>query len=296
MNQVLLGALGPLASEVDSTVRDLCVASDGTVWTNRGAGFSKSAITLSPLESRRIGVGLVELGGGRADDAKPYGDGALAGDIRVHVVLPPISRGGAAVSLRFPMREPVNFEDYIVPSDWDWDELAHSSSVITGATGSGKTTLLALLVSLIPSSERVVAIEDIPELDFRHPHVTALTTREPNAEGAGELTMAKLVRESLRMRPDRIVVGEVRGGEVRDMLMALSTGHRGFTTLHANSPKEAGIRIITLASLAGMKQDTVRAMLSAAIDYVVHCERDGSGKVRLQKNRISADGEALAAD
>lgn len=289
MNQVLLGALGPLAAEIDTAVRDLCVASDGSVWTNRGVGFNRSAITLSPLESRRIGVGLVEMGGGRVDDAKPYGDGALAGDIRVHVVLPPVSRGGAAVSLRFPMQTPVNFEDYLVPKDWDWNEIANSSVVITGATGSGKTTLLSLLVSLVPADQRIVAIEDIPELDFRHPHVTALTTREANQEGAGELTMAKLVRESLRMRPDRIVVGEVRGVEVRDMLMALSTGHRGFTTLHANSAGEAHGRIATLASLAGMSLETVSGLLSTAIDYVVHCERGESGKVRLQRSRISFD-------
>lgn len=285
-------ALGPLASVVDDTVRDLCVLGDGVVWRRRSGGFEQTDLIVDPREARRIGVGLVEAGGGRVDDARPLGDAALAGSVRVHVALPPAVRSGAVISLRFPHANSVAVSDYDTPRDWSWYEFTSQSILVTGPTGSGKTTLLERLIGQCPRDERIVVIEDIPEIVGVHPHVVHLTTRAPTAEGAGELTMTSLVRETLRMSPDRIVLGEVRGPEIVDLLMALTAGHNGLSSLHARSLAEVPNRLTALGMVAGIGADTLARIVPIAFDAVIHCEKQ-DGRVRLSAGRFTVVDDEL---
>lgn len=292
MSPTLSTALGPLASAVDDDVRDLCVTGDGRVWRSDGRGFVETDISVDPREARRIGVGLVETAGGRVDDARPLGDAALAGQVRVHVVLPPVARDGAIVTFRFPRHNPVTTEDYLVDSEWDWGALVNQSILITGSTGSGKTTLLELLISRIATSERILVIEDIPEISSRHPHTVFLCTRATNAEGAGQVTMGALVRESLRMSPDRIVLGEVRGAEVIDLLMALTAGHPGLSSLHARTLSEVPERLTALGMIAGRDPVTIARLATVAFDRIIHCERTESG-IQLSSGVLRRVGDVL---
>ena len=292
MSPTLRSALGPLASAVDDDVRDLCVTGDGRVWRNDGRGFVATETIVDPREARRIGVGLVETAGGRVDDARPLGDAALAGQVRIHIALPPIARDGAIVTLRFPRQNPVTTDDYLVDAEWDWGELVNQSILITGATGSGKTTLLELLMARIPASERILVIEDIPEITPRHPHAVFLCTRAANAEGAGQVTMGALVRESLRMSPDRIVLGEVRGAEIVDLLLALTAGHPGLSSLHARTLGEVPERLTALGMIAGRDPVTIAQLATVAFDRIIHCERTASG-IRLNSGAIRRVGDVL---
>lgn len=292
MSPTLSSALGPLASIVDDDVRDLCVTGDGRVWRSNGRGFVETDVIIDPREARRIGVGLVETAGGRVDDARPLGDAALAGQVRVHVVLPPVARDGALVTLRFPRHNPVTTADYVVDSNWDWGELVNQSILITGATGSGKTTLIELLISRVPTSERILVIEDLSEISSRHPHAAFLSTRAANAEGAGQVTMGALVRESLRMSPDRIVLGEVRGAEIIDLLVALTAGHSGFSSLHARTLDEVPERLTALGMIAGRDPATIARLATVAFDRIIHCERTESG-IRLSSGILRRLGDAL---
>lgn len=292
MSPTLSSVLGPLASIVDDDVRDLCVTGDGRVWRSNGRGFVETDVIIDPREARRIGVGLVETAGGRVDDARPLGDAALAGQVRVHVVLPPVARDGALVTLRFPRHNPVTTADYVVDSNWDWGELVNQSILITGATGSGKTTLIELLISRIPNSERILVIEDLSEISSRHPHAAFLSTRAANAEGAGQVTMGALVRESLRMSPDRIVLGEVRGAEIIDLLVALTAGHSGLSSLHARTLDEVPERLTALGMIAGRDPATIARLATVAFDRIIHCERTESG-IRLSSGILRRVGDAL---
>jgi pilus assembly protein CpaF len=286
----LHAALGALSGVIEPTVRDVCVDGRGVVWVRRSAGYDDSGIRLEPREARRIGVGLVEMTGGRVDDAKPTGDSALAGNIRAHVVLPPIARESTLISLRFPREVSIRESDFRVDDPSVWQSLGDRSVLVAGATGSGKTTLTEIVLARIPPNERIVVIEDIPELSVRHPHAVTMTTRSPNAEGAGEVTMAELVRESLRMSPDRIVVGEVRGAEIVDLLLALTSGHRGVSTIHAKSLDEVPERLIALGMLAGVDPRTTARLVAVAFSHVVLCERTDDGhRVRLGVFRREAD-------
>ncbi len=292
MSPTLSSVLGPLASIVDDDVRDLCVTGDGRVWRSNGRGFVETDVIIDPREARRIGVGLVETAGGRVDDARPLGDAALAGQVRVHVVLPPVARDGALVTLRFPRHNPVTTADYVVDSNWDWGELVNQSILITGATGSGKTTLIELLISRVPTSERILVIEDLSEISSRHPHAAFLSTRAANAEGAGQVTMGALVRESLRMSPDRIVLGEVRGAEIIDLLVALTAGHSGLSSLHARNLDEVPERLTALGMIAGRDPATIARLATFAFDRIIHCERTESG-IRLSSGILRRVGDAL---
>jgi pilus assembly protein CpaF len=288
-------ALGVLSAVIEPTVRDVCVDGRGVVWVRRLAGFDDSGIRLEPREARRIGVGLVELTGGRVDDAKPTGDSALAGNIRAHVVLPPIARDSALISLRFPREVAVSESDFVVDDPSVWEALADRSVLVVGATGSGKTTVTEILLARIPANERIVVIEDIPELSVRHPHAVSMTTRSANAEHAGDVTMGELVRESLRMSPDRIVVGEVRGAEIIDLLLALTSGHRGISTIHARSLEEVPERLIALGMLAGVTAPTIARLVAVAFSHVVLCERTDAGH-RLRHGRLRRVGDSIVVD
>ncbi|MGI8948622.1 MAG: TadA family conjugal transfer-associated ATPase [Ornithinimicrobium sp.] len=290
LHTTLLG-LGPLQELVaDERVSDVLVNGDRGVWVDRGRGLEATTVSLTDDRSlRRLAVRLAGLAGQRLDDAAPYVDGLLPGGVRLHAVLPPLVEGAAHVSLRIPRR--------VVPAlgdlrDWGMldDDLAQVltalvrrqvSFVIGGGTGTGKTTLLAALLALVPARERIVVVEDTRELRIAHPHVVHLQGRGPNVEGRGEITLATLVRQSLRMRPDRLVLGEVRGAEVREMLTALNTGHEGGCgTVHANSAGDVLARFEALGALAGMDTAAVRAQVGSAIQVVVQLTRcDGVRRV-----------------
>ena len=292
MSPALTAALGPLASVLDDTVRDVCIAGDGRVWRGDGRRFSPTNLILDAREARRVGVGLVENAGGRIDDARPLGDAALAGELRIHVALPPVARDGALVTLRLPRHKPISVEDYRVDDDWNWDSLIDQSILITGATGSGKTTLLQYLLDRVPASERIVVIEDIPEVSLRHSHAVFLCTRAANAEGAGHIPMNALVRESLRMSPHRVVLGEVRGAEIVELFLTLTAGHRGLSSLHARSLDDVPERLIALGMVAGLTPETIARLAVVAFDRVIHCERTDSG-IRLSSGVLRRVGDIL---
>jgi len=284
----LIGA-GPLEELLnESEVTDVLVTSAGEVWTDRGHGLQSRGILFHDEEHvRRIATRLASWAGRRLDEASPYVDARLPTGARLHCVIPPISTDGTCLSLRIPRKAGMSIQD--LQSAGTIDERSagilsdlitrKASFIVTGGTGSGKTTILGAMLALVPTDERIVLVEDTAELRPDHPHVVRLQSRPANIEGAGLITMRDLVRQSLRMRPDRLVVGEVRGPEVVDLLMALNTGHEGGCgTLHANSPQDLPARIEALGLTAGVHREAVHALLASAVDAVVHVSRrrDGS--------------------
>mgnify|MGYP003336676985 CR=1 FL=1 len=240
----------------------------------------------SDLAVRRLAQRLAAAGGRRLDDASLHVDVRLPGGTRLHAVLSPIARPGTLISLRVPARRTLALEDLVAlgavdPAGAELLEalvLARLALVVSGGTGSGKTTVLATLLGRVPPTERIVVVEDAAELDPQHPHVVALEARGANVEGAGALDLRILVRQALRMRPDRLVVGEVRGAEVVDLLAALNTGHEGGCgTLHANSAADVPARIEALALAAGLDRSAAHSQLASGIGAVVHLARTRSG-------------------
>lgn len=283
LSSAVLGAgpLQPLLAQ--ESVTDVLVNGTDGVWVDCGDGLQRVQCELGDAEGvRRLAVRLAGLSGRRLDEASPYVDGLLPGGVRLHAVLAPLVDGAAHISLRVPRRWVDSLEHLqqhgSFPADWlpvlDAIVLGRHAFVISGGTGSGKTTLLAALLARVPGTERVLVVEDVRELDVRHPHAVRLQTRPPNVEGSGHVDMVALVRQSLRMRPDRVVVGEVRGAEVREMLTALNTGHEGGCgTLHANSSADVVARFEALGALAGMSPEATRSQLSSAVQLVVHLRR-----------------------
>ncbi len=275
------GVLQPLLT--DPKVTDVLVNGTGGVWVDRGAGLERAGVDIGDEEAvRRLAVRLSGLARRRLDEASPYVDGLLPGGVRLHAVLPPLVDGGAHISLRVPRRGVTSLEQLCAhgsfPPDWMpvLEAIVHGrhSFLVTGGTGSGKTTLLAALLACVSDSDRLLVVEDVRELDVQHPHTVRMQTRPPNVEGAGHVDMVALVRQSLRMRPDRLVVGEVRGAEVREMLTALNTGHEGGCgTLHANSSADVVTRFEALGALAGMSPEATRSQLISALSLVVHLRR-----------------------
>ncbi len=283
-----LVGLGPLAQlAADRSVTDLLVNGDGAVWLDRGRGMERASVRVEADDLRPLAVRLAGVAGRRLDDAQPWVDGVLPGGVRLHAVLPPLADRGPHLSLRFARHRPGGVDALarlgaVTP---DMAELlrgvvaARTSLVVTGGTGAGKTTVLAALVAQCPADERVVVVEDVRELDPEHPHVVRLQGRGPNVEGVGGVTLVDLVRQALRMRPDRLVVGEVRGAEVRELLAALNTGHEGgMSTLHANGPEEVPARFEALGALAAMPREGVHAQLREALRVVVHLTRRGGSR------------------
>jgi pilus assembly protein CpaF len=284
-----LNGLGPLQTLTrDPSVTDIFVNAPDSVWLDRGNGLEQAPVSFSGEgEIRALASRLVAAGGRRLDDGSPCVDVRLVAGYRIHAVLPPISTAGTLLSVRIRR-----------PSVFSLDELrqggmfgglvqdvlerivAHRLSfLISGATGSGKTTLLSTLLGLCDPGERLVLIEDASELNPVHPHVVSLESRHGNLEGGGEVDLGELVRQALRMRPDRLVVGECRGAEVRELLTAMNTGHTGGGgTIHANAAAAVPARLTALGALAGMGQDAVRLQVASALDVVVHVERTRSGR------------------
>jgi pilus assembly protein CpaF len=282
-----LAGAGPLTALLaDPDVTDVLVNGSSGVWADRGEGLVPVPVRLGDdHDVRRLAVRLAAVAGRRLDDAAPWVDARLPDGTRLHAVLPPVVQGGPHLSLRIPRRSALSFDDLMaagtVPVPWAPALRAmvarRAAYVVTGGTGAGKTTLLAALLALVPAAERLVVVEDSAELHIAHPHVVRLEGRPANVEGAGEVTMTDLVRQALRMRPDRLVVGEVRGAEVRELLAALNTGHEGGCgTVHANASADLPARLEALGALAGLDRAAVQAQAGSALDLVVHMRRRGS--------------------
>jgi pilus assembly protein CpaF len=261
------------------------------VWIDRGLGCERAGVTFASADAvRALAVRLASAAGRRLDDASPWVDARLASGARLHAVLPPIADGCTAISIRSVRASPFELDDLVASGMFGVDAAsllrrlvrARASLVISGATGSGKSTLLATLLSLVDPRERIVVIEESGELAPLHPHVVRLVERRVNVEGAGAVSLADLVRQSLRMRPDRIVLGECRGAELREVLTAYNTGHRGgMTTIHANGAADLPARLGALGALAGMSDRAVHLHVAAAFDAVVHLERGAGGSRRV---------------
>jgi pilus assembly protein CpaF len=247
---------------------------------------------------RRLAQRLALAAGRRLDDAQPWVDGQLTGvgnggfAIRLHAVLPPVAVGGTCLSLRVLRPATQDLAALIAAGAIAPTAAALLAEVITarlaflvsGGTGAGKTTLLSAMLNAVPPDERIVCVEDVAELAPPHPHLVRLVARHANVEGVGEVTVRQLVRQALRMRPDRIVVGEVRGAEVVDLLAALNTGHDGGAgTVHANNPGEVPARLEALGALGGLDRGALHSQLAAAVQVLLHVARDRAGRRRLNE-------------
>ena len=283
------GPLEPLLA--DPHVTDVLVNAASGVWAERDGELRPVAVDVGAEEDvRRLAVRLAGLAGRRLDETSPYVDGMLPSGVRLHAVLPPLAADGTHISLRVPRRVTPTLDELAAWGAFGRGWLpvlrglvrARCAFVVSGGTGSGKTTLLGALLREVAAHERLVLVEDVHELSVDHPHVVRLQSRAPNVEGRGEVTMTTLVRQSLRMRPDRVVVGEVRGAEVRELLTALNTGHEGGCgTLHANTSADVVARFEALGALAGLTPAAVHAQLFSAIHLVIHVGR-AAGARRLE--------------
>ncbi|WP_232734143.1 TadA family conjugal transfer-associated ATPase [Kitasatospora sp. CB02891] len=300
------GPLDPLLAEPDVT--DVLVNGPDQIWIDRGKGLERAPQVRFPNTDavRRLAHRLATAAGRRLDDARPWVDARLSDGTRLHAVLPPIAADCTHISLRTCRSTPFTLAELVAagalpPSGADLLAAvlrARLSLLISGGTGSGKTTLLAALIGLVPVNERIVLAEDSAELRPDHPHVVRLQSRPPNQESLGELTLRDLVRQALRMRPDRLVVGEVRGAEVVDLLAALNTGHEGGCgTVHANTAADVPARLEALGSLAGLDRQSLHSQLRAGLDAVVHLGRDrADGRRRVTGlHLLAADPDGLTA-
>ena len=305
------GVLEPLLRAPGTT--DVLVTAPDAVWVDDGAGLRRSAVYFADEAAvRRLAQRLAVAAGRRLDDAQPWVDGQLNGvgtgqyTVRLHAVLPPVAVAGTCLSLR--VLRPATQDLAALAASGAIDEqagrlltgiiTARLAFLVSGGTGAGKTTLLAAALGAVSGAERIVCVEDAPELAPRHPHLVRLVARGANVEGIGEITLRQLVRQALRMRPDRIVVGEVRGAEVVDLLAALNTGHDGGAgTVHANSPAEVPARLEALAALGGLDRAALHSQLAAAVQVVVHVSRGRDGTRRLSEIAVlqrAEDGRVQA--
>ena len=285
--------MGPLdALLARQGVTDVVVNGPEDVFMDRGEGLERSDITFrNDGEVRQLASRLAAASGTRLDDAQPFADGRVTRPdgvvLRVHALLSPPAVGGTCISLRVLRQAQTTLPQLVangtVPEDIGQLLIAmvkkRVSFLVIGGTGSGKTTLLSALLGTVSERERIVVIEDTAELSPHHPHCVSIVSRRANAEGSGEITMAQLLRQALRMRPDRIVVGEIRGSEVVDLLAALNTGHDGGAgTLHANSLFEVPARMEALGALGGLDRSALHSQLAAAVNVVLTMERTPHGR------------------
>lgn len=300
----------------------MLVNGPGEAWVDRGIGLERAdavvpgvSVAGTPAEVRSLAVRLASLAGRRLDDASPAVDARLPDGTRLHAVLPPIADGCAIISLRRVRSASLTWEDLVFQGAVHpvlepvlrGLVSAKASVIVSGATGTGKTTLLSTLLAGVDPSERIVLIEEAGEARPTHPHVVRLVERPANVDGAGGIGMERLVREALRMRPDRLVLGECRGAEIREVLIALNTGHRGgLTTLHANAAADVPARLVALGALAGLSEQAVVLHAAAAFSAVIHLEKHadrrrvaevavlqlrGSELVAVPGARVDADGQ-----
>lgn len=272
--------LGPIEGLLQLPgLTDVLVNRFDQVWVDQGQGLQKTRVAWpSEQAAREFASHLAALGHRSLDDAHPFVDLQLENGIRFHAVLPPLAVAGIAMSFRVPSSQQYTLEKLLILGAFSepiYDKLTQivaerKSFIISGGTGSGKTTLLAAMLSHVDQCHRIVVIEDSTELNIDHPHVVKVQSRLANSEGFGQVTMTDLVRQTLRMRPDRIVVGEVRGTEISDLLLALNTGHNGSaTTIHADDALSVPTRIEALGLLAGLPRQAIHAQMYCAFNYVI---------------------------
>ncbi|WP_322797682.1 CpaF family protein [Thermoflexus sp.] len=299
------GPLEPLLK--DDTITEIMVNGPKKVYIERGGKIERTNVVFEDDEHlMRIIERIVAPLGRRVDESMPYVDARLPDGSRVNIVIPPISLIGPVVTIRKFYRTPLTVDDLIrlgsaTPEVMEFLKAcvqAKINIVVSGGTGSGKTTLLNILSGFIPEGERIITIENAAELQLRQEHVVTLETRPPNIEGKGEITMRDLVINALRMRPDRIIVGECRGGEAFDMLQAMNTGHEGsMTTIHANSPRDALARLENMVLMAGtdLPHRAIREQIAMAIDLIVQTARmrDGSRKIVSLTEIQGLEGEVI---
>ncbi|MFK4788465.1 TadA family conjugal transfer-associated ATPase [Microbacterium sp. ZW T5_56] len=295
-------ALAPFRAQLeDPLVTDVFVNGSRGMFIDRGSGTEPVPDwTASEREVRELASELIAQGGRHVDDAHPCVDVRLRGGIRVHAVLAPIATAGTTLSIRIPRFAATTLATLVQQGMIDHslemvlrEAVARRANLlVSGAAGVGKTTLLSALLGEAPPTERIVTIEDVAEIALDHPHHVALESRQANLEGAGEVGLARLVREALRMKPDRLVIGECRGAEVRELLSALNTGHDGGAgTVHANSLADVATRLEALGALAGLDETTLARQVTSAIEFVIHLERDADGR-----RRVAAVGEFRIVD
>jgi pilus assembly protein CpaF len=287
-------------------VTDVLVNGPDQVYVDRGDGLERTGVTFPHDDAvRRLAQRLAASGGRRLDDATPHVDVRLADGTRFHAVLAPLARPGTVLSLRIPHGRVLTLDE-LVASGTVTEHGARLlrtlvsrrlAFLVSGGTGSGKTTLLNSLLSLVPPDQRLVLVEDASELRPEHPHVVGLESRPANVEGAGEVGLRALVRQALRMRPDRLVVGEVRGAEVVELLAALNTGHEGGCgTIHANSARDVPARVEALALAAGLGREAAHSQFLAGVDAVLHLGRDHDGRRVLREVAVPVRSAAGAAE
>jgi len=300
-----LGPLEPLLA--DPTVADILVNTHKQVFVERFGKLEATSVQFrDEAHLRKIIDKIVSRVGRRIDESSPMVDARLADGSRVNAIIPPLAIDGACMSIRKFSRDPLQLQNLIDKKSLTPEiggllkgiVQARLNTLVSGGTGTGKTTILNILSGFIPSTERIVTIEDAAELQLRQEHVVRLETRPNNIEGKGEVTQRELVKNALRMRPDRIILGEVRGAETLDMLQAMNTGHDGsLTTIHANSSRDALTRVETLVAMAGLSLTTksLRNYISSAIDVIIQLTRlsDGTRKMTSVQEITGMEGDVI---
>ena len=300
--------LGPLEELLaDDTVTEIMVNGPRRVYVERGGKLQLTDLQfLDDASVMAIIERIVSPIGRRIDESQPYVDARLADGSRVNAIIPPLALSGPTVTIRKFAKKTLTVEDFIRFGTWSRNAaefmkacvMMRKNIIVAGGTGSGKTTLLNLLSGFIPHDERIVTVEDAAELRLVQPHVVRLEARPPNIEGRGAVTIRDLVKNCLRMRPDRIIVGECRGGEALDMLQAMNTGHDGsLTTVHANSPRDVISRLETMVLMSGLELPSraIREQIASAVDLIVHESRlsDGSRKVTCISEVMGMEGQQI---
>ena len=300
-----LGPLEPLLE--DQEISEIMVNGPFQIYIERRGKIELSPVTFkNDAHVSNVIQRIVRMVGRRIDEASPMVDARLSDGSRVNIIIPPLALNGPTITIRKFSKNPLTVADLIKYSSASPKMMSFLEAcvkgrlniIVSGGTGSGKTTLLSILSGYIPNNERIVTIEDAAELQLRQSHVVTLESRPPNIEGAGQVTIRDLVRNSLRMRPDRIVVGEVRSGETLDMLQAMNTGHDGsLTTAHANSPRDLLSRLETMVLMSGMEIPikAIREQIASALDVIVHQARmkDGSRKIVNITEVVGMEGDTI---
>jgi pilus assembly protein CpaF len=300
--------LGPIEQFLhDPTVNEVMVNGTDNIYIERAGVIERTAVRfISEEHLRRVIERIVASVGRRIDEASPMVDARLADGSRVNVIVPPLSLDGSILTIRKFAKDPFTSRDLVEMGTFT-DQVASvlaatveggMNILVSGGTGTGKTTMLNVLSSFVPSDERIVTIEDAVELQLHQEHVIRLEARPPNIEGNGQITIRDLVRNALRMRPDRIIVGEVRGAEALDMLQAMNTGHDGsLSTVHSNSPRDSVARLETMVLMAGFDLPTraIREQIASALNLIVHIDRfrDGSRRVSHVTEVVGMEGDII---
>ena len=308
IEEILLAfeGMGPLASLLlRPNLTDIVVNSCNEVWIDCGMGMQRVDCSWSDEAAlRHFAIRLAGLAHRRLDDAVPWVDARLPNGIRLHAVIPPLSVNGTKISLRVPALETMTLDHLMQLGSFSSTGAIHLqhivqagvSFVVCGGTGSGKTTVLNAMLAHVPTDKRMLVIEDSTELAIKHPHVVTLTSRHANVEGIGEVTMRTLVRQALRMRPDRLIVGEVRGAEVADLLTAFNTGHEGgAVTIHSNSAQTVPARFEALGLMAGLPRESIHTQLVGGVQVVIELGRLPTGqRVARSINVLQLDASGQA--